>query len=449
MGLIKIKKGLDLPINGKPEQAIKGTKTPKTVALLGEDYVGMKPTMLVAVGDKVKLGQVLFTDKKTTGVKYTSPGSGKVIEINRGEKRAFKSIVIELEGSDEESFKSYSEKEISGISRENVKEELLDSGLWTSLRTRPFSKVANPEKTPNSIFVTAMDTNPLAPSIDVVLKGNEKQFENGLNVISKLTEGKVFVCKANGSTIPAVTGSKIVTEEFEGPHPAGNVGTHIHFLDPVSRSKEVWYLSAQDVVSIGYLFTTGKIFTDRIISLAGSSVKSPKLVKTRIGAAIADIVSGELNEGENRIISGSVLSGHAAVENVAYLGRYHQQVSVIEEGRDRKFLGWMGPGFNEYSFKNVVLSKIIPNKSFDFNTAIHGGKRAIVPSGAFEAVIPMDILPTYLLRSLAVDDVEEAEKLGALELDEEDLALCTFTCPSKLEYGPMLRRNLTLIEKEG
>lgn len=449
MALHKLKKGLDLPIKGEPKQEISGSKTTRKVALLGEDYVGMKPTMIIKEGDAVKVGQVLFTDKKQPDVKYTSPGSGKVLEINRGDKRAFKSIVIELEGNEEITYNSYSEAELKTLDAQKIKAQLIESGQWTTIRVRPFSKVADPSENPHSIFITAMDTNPLAPLIDKLIEGKEKNFVNGLEVLSKLTEGKVYVCKAPGSSIPVGDNSSVVVEEFEGPHPAGNAGTHIHFLDPVNRHKSVWYLNAQDVAAIGHLFTTGKIDLDRNIAICGASVKEPRLISTRVGADLSELLKDELKDGENRIISGSVLSGRHATDMEAYLGRFHSQVTVIAEDREKHFLGWLSPGANLYSMKNIVLSKIIPGKKFDFSTAQHGGKRAIVPSGNFEKVVPLDIIPTYLLRALAVNDVEEAEKLGVLELDEEDLALCTFSCPSKLEYGPMLRENLTIIEKEG
>lgn len=449
MGLIKIKKGLNLPIKGIPTNEIHDAVSPKRVAILGEDFVGMKPTMLVEEGDEVKLGQIIFEDKKQPEVKYTAPGTGKVIEINRGEKRKFLSLVIELSGQDEVMFDSYSESDLDKLGKDKVKQQLINSGEWTAIRVRPFSKVADPNTTPHSIFITAMDSNPLAPSVEKILEGNEKHFQNGLKVLSRLTEGKLYLCKAPGSNIPVIDSSQLSIEEFEGPHPAGNVGTHIHFLDPVSRTKKVWYVTAQDVVAIGSLFTTGKIYTERIVALCGSQVKNPKLIRTRRGANIFEITNGELIEGENRIISGSVLSGRTATNEVGYLGRFHQQITIIREGREKEFLGWLNPGFNLFSIKNIVLSKLLPNKKFNFSTALHGGKRSIVPSGNYEAVMPMDIIPTYLLRALAVKDIEEAEFLGALELDEEDLALCTFACPSKLEYGPMLRENLTIIEKEG
>ena len=416
---------------------------------MGGDYVDMKPTMAVKVGDAVKLGQVLFTNKKLPAVRYTAPGSGKVVAINRGAKRVFLSLVIELEGDDEITFKAYPEAEFGSLDREKVVELLVESGLWTALRVRPFSKVADPENTPHSIFVTAMDTNPCAPLIEKTLEGNEKHFKNGLKIISRLTGGKIYLCKAPGASIPVAETASISVEEFSGPHPAGNVGTHIHFLDPVYRNKRVWYINAQDVVAVGVVFATGRLHVDRIISLGGSAVKKPRLLKTRIGASIEDLTNGELVDGDNRVISGSVYSGNIAQGATAFLGRYHNQVFVLPEGREREMFGWLYPGLNLYSVKNIVLSKFFPNKKFDFNTSLNGDYRSIVPIGSYEKVMPLDILPTFLLRALAVDDVEEAEKLGCLELDEEDLALCTFVCPSKIDHGTALRRNLTLIEKEG
>jgi Na+-transporting NADH:ubiquinone oxidoreductase subunit A len=449
MALKRIKKGLDIPIGGKPKQEITSSNAPKTVALLGRDYVGMKPTMHVAVGDSVKLGQVLFSDKKVPEIKFTSPGTGKVKEINRGDKRAFMSIVIELEGSDEITFKSYNSSEMENLSEADIKKQLVDSGLWTSLRVRPFSKVADPSTRPNSIFINIMDTNPLAVSMDKILEGSENDFVNGIKIASKLTDGKVFVCKSPETVIPSLGLNHVVIEEFTGPHPAGNVGTHIHFLDPVSSKKFVWYINAQDVISIGKLFTTGKISVDRTVALGGTSVKNPRLLKTRIGASLTDLTENELDDKGHRVISGSVLSGHKAEHPENYLGRYHQQVSVIPENQEKKFLGWLSLNPRLYSVKNIVFPNLSSSKTYNFDTNIHGGKRAIVPSGGFEEVVPLDIIPTYLLRAMAVNDIESAEQLGILELDEEDLALCTFVCPSKLNYQEMLRQNLTIIEKEG
>jgi Na+-transporting NADH:ubiquinone oxidoreductase subunit A len=447
--MIKFKKGLDLPIKGQPEQTIALSKDLSTVALLGRDYVGMKPTMEVRVADKVKLGQVLFTDKKNPAIKFTSPGAGEIISIHRGEKRALLSVVIKLSGNDEITFNSYSDQQLKELTREQVVEQLLESGLWISMRTRPFSKVPDPQTKPNSIFITATDTNPLAPSIDKIIEGQERDFANGANVISQLTDGKIFICKAPGTNVAIIDRPNIVVQEFSGPHPNGNVGTHIHSLDPVSRHKTVWHIGLQDVIAIGKLFSAGKIHTERIISLGGPSVKKPRLLKTRLGASTDEILGYELIEGENRVISGSVLSGFTASGTIGYLGRYHQQISVIPEFRKRQFFGWLKPGFNQFSTKNILLSSFVPGKQFNFNTNMYGEERAIIPSGGYEKIMPMDIEPLFLLRALAVDDLEDAEALGCLELDEEDLSLCAFVCPSKLEFGPMLRRNLNMIEKEG
>ena len=448
--MIKIKRGLDLPISGTPEQAlIDKASSPKHVAVLGPDYVGMKPTMMVRVADTVKKGQVLFTDKKCPSIRYTAPASGQIVSIHRGQKRALQSVVIQVEGDEQMSFPSYSTDAMTRLTGQQVVEQLLESGLWTALRQRPFSKVAHPDTVPHSIFITAMDTHPLAPSLSSILRGQESDFAQGVKLIAKLTNGSVYVCKAPQDYLPPLDDPKVKIEEFSGPHPAGNVGTHIHFLDPVSRNKTVWHIGLQDVIAVAKLFSTGTLVTDRIISLAGPAVIRPRLLRTQFGAAVADIVAGELKPGENRVISGSVLSGHTAAEALGYLGRYHQQISVIREDRQRRFLGWLSPGYNQFSLKNIVLSSLFKPKTFDFTTALNGELRAIIPSGTFEDLMPMDIMPLFLMRALAVDDVEEAEALGALELDEEDVSLCSFACPSKLEFGPILRRNLTIIEKEG
>ena len=448
--MIKIKQGLDLPINGKPRQEIQDEKGCETVALLGPDYVDMKPTMEIRVADRVKKGQLLCTDKKTPGVRYSAPGAGEVVAIHRGHKRALLSIVIRLAKDEEEiTFRSFSQKELAGLERKQVVDLLVESGEWISLRTRPFSKVPDPSSTPQAIFVTAMDSNPLAPSIDKVLDGKEEDFANGLTVISKLTDGKLYVCKAPGTKLPETKIANLRVEEFDGPHPAGLPGTHIHFLEPVSRKKAVWHIGLQDVIAIGKLFTTGKIYSERVVALGGSSVKNPRLVKTRVGASLTDVTAGELNGGDHRIISGSVFSGHTADDSMGFLGRFHQQVSVIHDDKERKFLAWMSPFVNLHSVKNILAASLIPGKTFDFSTSTNGEERAIIPSGNYEEVFPLDMLPLFLLRALAVNDVEEAESLGCLELDEEDLALCAYVCPSKLEFGPLLRRNLTMIEKEG
>ncbi|QDT46723.1 Na(+)-translocating NADH-quinone reductase subunit A [Symmachiella dynata] len=447
--MIRIKKGLNLPISGDPVQEVQSGPVVRSVALIGDDYVGMKPTMHVEEGDSVKVGQVLFTDKKTKGVQYTSPGCGKVVALNRGEKRVFQSLVIELSGDDQVEFASYGDGDIAGLSREQVVENLVASGLWTALRTRPYSKVPSPESVPHAIFVNAMDTNPLAADPVVVLQGQEGDFRHGLALVQKLTDGKVFLSKSPGSAIPTDGVSNVEVTEFRGPHPAGLVGTHIHMLDPVNPQKTVWHLGYQDVAAIGKLFVTGRLPLERVISLAGPAVKQPRLLRTRLGANLTDLTAGELVDGDNRVISGSVLNGRAAQEPFDYLGRFHLQVSALPEGNQREFLGWQKPGFDKFSIKNVFASAMDRSKKFAFSTSTEGSKRAMIPIGMYEEVLPLDTEPTFLLRALIVGDTDQAQALGCLELDEEDVALCTFVCPGKYDYGPILRENLTQIEKFG
>lgn len=447
--MIKIKKGLDLPITGQPRQDIGESPQVSTVAVIGTDYWGLKPTLSVKVGDQVKLGQELFSDKKNPGVKYTSPGCGVVESINRGERRVLQSVVIKLEGSEQEEFPSYSEQDIDSLTREQVLDPLINSGLWTSIRTRPFSKVPAVDAQAHSIFVSAMDTNPLAAYPASIIKKHEKQFNTGIKLLTKLTKGQVHLCQDPYAYCNGPKVERVQKHLFSGPHPAGLVGTHIHHIDPVSENKTVWHVGYQDVIAMGTLFLTGKLDVERTISLAGPSVLDPRLVKTRVGASLDELLSGSLSEGEHRVISGSVFSGRNAKGAFAYLGRYDVQVSVIREGREREFLGWQKPGFDKFSIKNIFATKMMPWVKFPFTTSTHGSLRAMVPIGNYEAVLPMDVEATFFLRSLLTTDSEQAILLGALEMDEEDLGLCTFVCPGKMEYGPLLRNVLTIIEKDG
>lgn len=448
--MIRIRKGLDLPIAGEPEQTPHEGPAVSSVGLVADDYVGLKPTLEVAEGDRVKLGQLLFTDKKTPGVRYTSPGAGVVASINRGEKRKFLSLVIELDGDDEETFRSFEDADLTGLNRDDVRDLLVQSGLWTAFRTRPYSKVPAADAVPRSIFITAIDTNPLAPSPEPPIRESEREFIFGLQVIRHLTDGKVFFCKRAGESLPGEDLPFLTVAEFEGPHPAGLPGTHIHFLDPVGEKKSVWHVGYQDVIAIGQLFVTGRLPVERVVSLAGPQVRNPRLIRTRLGANLADLTRDQLHLGENRVISGSVLSGRRSVSPVDFLGRYHLQVGALQEGRERVFLGWQRPGLDKFSIRRVFASAFAGlHRRFAFTTSLEGSPRAMVPVGTYEDVMPLDIIPTYLLRALIVGDTEQARALGCLELDEEDLALCTYVCPGKYEYGPLLRKRLRTIEREG
>ena len=447
-----IKQGLDLPISGSPEQHIEPARHVARVALLGDDYVGMKPTMLVAPGDRVKLGQPLFEDKKNPGVIFTSPATGTVREVNRGAKRKFESIEIDVDMQSDErvEFDGVAGSDPLAMSREALGEKLVASGLWTALRTRPFGKVPAVGSVPSSIFVQAIDTSPLAGDPAIAIAQRKDQFKIGLQALTQLTDGKVFVCKAPDAEIPGSGISGVEVESFAGPHPAGLPGTHIHFLDPVGPNKIVWYIGCQDVCAIGSFLQHGTLDVRRVISIAGPVVKQPRLLETRIGANVTELLENECEDGTTiRPISGSVLCGRIANSPVDYLGRYHNQISAVKEDNEREFLGWQMPGFDKYSLTRIYASAGTPGKKFAMTTTTHGSERAMVPMGTYERVMPLDILPTQLLRALIYRDTDEAQSLGVLELEEEDLGLCTFVCPGKYEYSSLLRESLSTIEREG
>ncbi len=367
--------------------------------------------------------------------------------INRGAQRVLQSVVIQVEGSEEETFTAYSDDQLEAIAPSAIRENLLRSGLWTALRTRPFSKVPHPEAAPSSIFVTAMDTHPLSGDPELVITAHVDDFRRGLRVLSRIAP--VIVCAAEGSAVSVEGLPGVRIEHFAGPHPAGLPGTHIHFLDPVSATHSVWQIYSQEVIAIGKLFSTGRLWVERVVALGGPVVKKPRLLRTRQGASLEDLSAGELEPGNNRVVSGSLLGGRTAQGPYAYLGRYHYQISCLKEGNDREFMHWARAGVNKHSILNVFVSKLISGRKFKFTTTTNGSPRAIVPVGNYEEVMPLDILATHLLRYLVVGDSDMAQKLGCLELDEEDLALCTYVCAGKYEYGPILRDNLTRIEKEG
>jgi Na+-transporting NADH:ubiquinone oxidoreductase subunit A len=457
MSLHTIRKGLRLPALGEPDQTVGSARMTSRVALLADDYVGLRPTMHVTEGDDVRRGQLLFEDKKRPGVRFTAPGSGRVVAIHRGDRRSFRSIVIELSrderegrGADTVRFAAFSGGHPTGLSGDDVRALLVESGLWVAIRSRPFSRVAQPDTRPHAIFVTAIDTEPLAPRVDVVLEGVHGPFERGVAALTRLTDGLVYVCTAPDSGVPVPAGDRIRHEEFAGVHPAGTAGLHIHLVDPVGPGKPVWHVGYQDVVAIGQLFETGDLPVDRVVALSGPAQTRPRLVRSRLGASTVDLLADGPVDDETRVVSGSLLSGRlAAGDVVGFLGRYHRQVCLLREGRSRDLLGWLTPGLRKFSASRTFLSALTPGRQMPFSTSTNGSKRAIVPIGLYERVMAMDLLPTPLLRALVMHDVERAEELGCLELDEEDLALCTFVCPSKLDYGAALRTVLTRIEAEG
>ncbi len=448
-----IRRGLDIPITGAPVQEIEEGPTVLQVAVVASDYVGMRPRMHVADGDRVRRGQALFEDRTNPGVRFTAPGAGRV-QVHRGARRALLSVTIDLQEedgpADETTYQTYPGPDPALWTTQGIRDALQEGGLWTAIRTRPFSKIPAVDSQPRSIFVTATDTEPLAPRPDVVLAGREDSFEDGLRALVALADGKpVYLCGTTGSPLMAGEVEGVEPHTFNGPHPAGTAGLHIHLLDPADRDKVVWHVGYQDVAAIGHFLQTGTLDVTRVVALAGPAVSRPRLLRTRAGAALGPLVAGELIEGTHRLLAGSVLTGREpGGEATAYLGRYDRQIAALAQDRERRFLGWLKPGLSQFSLQRLFLSKLAPSRRFPMTTA-QGGKRGMVPIGAYEKVMPFEMMPTFLLRALLAGDVEKAQQLGCLELDEEDLALASFVCPSKIEFGPVLRDMLTTIEREG
>ncbi|MEM9667906.1 MAG: Na(+)-translocating NADH-quinone reductase subunit A [Pseudomonadota bacterium] len=444
---IKLKKGLDLPVNGAPAQEISDAVPVKTVAVVGADYIGLKPRLAVQEGDIVAAGDKIFAHKDTPDVAVVSPVSGRVKAINRGHRRVLISVEIEV---DEAAAPPVNFLDIGDDqSRDGIAERLCASGLWTSLRTRPYSHVPASDSAPKAIYVTAMDTEPLAPNPELIINEDPDAFVAGLQAISTLSEGWTYLCHADGAKIPGGDLKKVKSAEFSGPHPAGLPGTHMHFLEPPSAESIVWTIWYQDVIAIGRLMQTGTLNPERIVAISGPLCHSPRLVRTVMGASMSELTNGEISqEVPARIISGSVLSGRAGDGPSAYLGRYARQITAIEEDHKQIPLGWIRPMASKFSFQ-PVLGSAMSKKLYSLTSNLNGGRRAMVPVGTFEELMPQDYLPTQLLRALLVMDTDTAQSLGALELDEEDLGLVGFACPAKYEYGMALRDCLTKIEKEG
>jgi len=448
MKTVRIRRGLDIPMQGAPEQVI-GTAPPVgSVGLVGDDYVGLKPTMLAQEGERVRLGQPLFVDKRNEAAVFTSPGAGIVTAINRGAKRRFESLVIHLEGDEQVAF-APGPSDGRSEAPETLRRLLQQSGLWCSLRTRPFGRIPAATATPSSLFVTALDTNPLAGDPLVAIDEQPELFRHGLALLRRCLSVPIHLCSRPEAALPGSDMEGIESWGFAGPHPAGLPSTHMHFVDPVHPRKEVWHICAQDVIAIGRLFATGRFPTERIVALGGTGFTQPRLVRSRLGASLVDLCRGELTTEGNgsRLISGSPLDGRAFEERTGYLGRYHRQISVLIEGDGRSLFGWLSPGGDRFSVTRLFASTLRPGKRFPFLTAVWGGHRAIYPLGVYERVLPLDMIATTLLKTLAIGDCEKAAELGCLELIEEDLALCSFVCPGKNEFGPMLRRVLTAIEE--
>jgi len=436
---------------GAPGGALTVAPAAERVALLADDFIGMRPRMAIKEGDEVRLGQPLFEDRKRPGVIHTAPAGGTVASINRGDRRALRSIVLDVAKEEiYQEFKSYKPQPIENISAESVRALLIESGQWTALRTRPFSRSPAIDSVPRSIFVTAMDSNPLAVDPAITMGDRLENIKTGLIALAKIAP--VEFCVAPGSALGAVTNglTDVRMHSFSGPHPAGTPGLHIHLVNPVNAQRQVWYLHISDVAGIGHLFSTGRLDVSRIVGIGGPSVTETAIVKTRLGAPVGPLVEERMKEGDQRIIIGSLFNGRTNEEEaVAFLGRWHHQISVLPSGREREFMGWARPGPNRFSVLNAFMASWLPGRQYNFTTSTNGSLRTIIPVSSYDQVMPFEIMPTFLLRSIQAGDLETAENLGALELDEEDLALCSFVCPGKIDHCGALRDLLTRLEKEG
>jgi Na+-transporting NADH:ubiquinone oxidoreductase subunit A len=447
---IKIKKGLDIPMQGSAEKILNSAPRSAKYSLCPTDFHGLTPKMLVKEGDKVKAGTPIFFDKYNEKIIFTSPVSGTFSDLVRGEKRRIMRLTIDADPQDEHI--DFGTADPLTLSREQVVEKILNSGLWPALRQRPFSVVANPDQIPKAIFVSAFDSAPLSPDFDFIVNGQEKEFQTGLDALTKLTTGRVHLGVHVDNTLnPGFTkASKVQVNSFIGPHPSGNVGIQIHHIDPINKGDIVWHIGVQHVIMIGRLFQKGVFDASMIIALAGSEVLNPRYYRVISGARVSEIVANNMRvEADTRVrlISGNVLTGAKLAEN-DYLRFYDNQITAIPEGDKPEILGWMTPNFDKFSVSRSFPAFLMPWKKFRLNTNIRSGERPFVVTGLYEKVLPMDILPMQLLKSIMINDIDMMEKLGIYEVAPEDFALCEYVCPSKIDIQDTIREGLDVIMKE-
>jgi len=442
---IKIRKGLNIKLQGSAKPEIETLPAPQKVALKPTDFQGLTPKLKVKADDVVKAGEALFFDKYHPEIQFTAPVGGKVVSVNRGERRKVLEIIIEADakvGSAE-----FRKADPKSLTTGEIKEQLLNSGMWPFIKRRPYGITASPEEKPKAIYISTFDTAPLAPDFGLIMKGQLSTFQTGIDALAKLTEGKVYLGVIEGSVFSGV--KNVVINTFEGPHPAGNVGVQIANTNPINKGEVIWTINVQDVLFIGRLFETGKVDFSKVIALTGSEVENPKYYKTVLGAEVSSVISGKLKKSENkqRIISGNVLTG-TQVSNQSYLGYYDSQITVIPEGDTYEFMGWGTPGISKFSASKTFLSSLFPKKEYILDANLHGGERAFVLSGQYEKYVPMDILPVFLLKAILANDIDKMEQLGIYEVIEEDLALCEYACTSKIKVQEILRKGINEMIKE-
>lgn len=446
--VIKLKKGLDIKLNGEAEKVVQPAGKITGCALKPTDFRALTPKLSVKVGDEVKAGDVLFTDKLHPEIKFTAPVSGTVEAINRGERRKLLEVAVKADA--ETRYRDFGKSEVSKLNRDEVINRLLDSGVWPLIKQRPYDLIADPTVTPKAVFVSTFDSAPLAPDYDVVLNGEERNLQTGIDCLQKLCNKNVNLnLRADTPTTSVFTKLKNAdVNYFAGAHPAGNPGIQIHHLNPINKGEHVWVVNIQDVAIIGRLFNEGRYDARKIIALAGSEVSKPQYYHSILGASVADLTAGKLkNEVQQRIISGNVLTG-TRVEANGYLGYYDHLLTVIPEGNHYEFLGWAAPGFNKFSASRLFPSFICPRKQYTLDTNYNGERRAFVVTGQYEKVFPMDIYPVYLLKAILAEDIDRMEQLGIYEVAPEDMALCEFVCTSKTPVQQIVSEGIELMMKE-
>ncbi len=443
--IIKLRKGLDIKLKGTAETVLETLPVPSIIALKPTNFPGLTPKMSVKPGAVVKAGEALFYNKYHPEVVFTAPYGGKVASVNLGERRRVLEVVIETDP--QAGFAEFKSGDPSELSSEEIKAELLSSGLWPFIKRRPYGIVALPDDEPKAIFISTFDTAPLAPDYNFILEGQMGTFQTGINALAKLTTGKVHLGVQEKSVFGNI--KNVEFHAFSGPHPAGNVGVQIHHVSPVNKGEVVWTINPQDVLFIGRLFETGKTDFTKIFALTGSEVEKPKYFQTLLGAQVSEITKGHLKKSDykQRIISGNVLTG-TKVNSINYVGYYDSQITVIPEGDEYELLGWASPGLKKHSASKTFLSSLFPKKEYALNANLHGGERAFVMSGQYESVVPMDILPVYLLKAILANDVDKMEQLGLYEVIEEDFALCEYVCASKIKVQDILRNGINTMIKE-
>jgi len=445
--IINIKRGLDIPLSGEAEKVVKSAEPSRYYGVKPIDFQNMRTKLLAKEGERVKAGSPLFYNKLQSDVQQPSPVSGKVVEVKRGERRKILEVIIEADSQIE--YEEFGKAEPRDLSRDEVVDKLLKSGLWSFIRQRPYSILANPQDEPKAIFISAFNTAPLAPDTDLVVKGEAENFQRGIDALSKLTSGTIHL-NVNAEYPASEVFSKVKgvqLNQFKGPHPAGNVGVQINKLDPINKGDTVWYVYPQDIITIGKLFEKGIYDASKVIALTGSEILKPLYYRVLRGMSIEPLVKDNVKEGELRYISGDVLTGKK-ISSEGYLGFFDDQITVIPEGNYYEFMGWAKPGINKYSAGRTFLSALIPNKKYRLDTNLHGGERAYVVTGEYEKVFPMDIYPVQLIKAIIIEDIELMEKLGIYEVDEEDFALPEFVCTSKTPVQSIVRKGLDFMLQE-